>query len=87
MTDFELAAGSAFFFLYSGSTIIIGFIVNHIATSWVLFSVALIWPFVQFRWFGITTLLNCRIISGAGERPVFLDCSPRHIQMTRSAPR
>jgi MFS family permease len=66
--------GSSFFLLYSVSAIAVGFIVNHVATRWVLLSLALIWSLAQFPMVGtvgFTTLLICRIILGAGEGPGF----------------
>jgi MFS family permease len=64
--------GSSFFFLYSIAAIIVGFIVNRVATRWVLLALALIWALAQFPMVGtvgFTTLLVCRIILGAGEGP------------------
>jgi MFS family permease len=64
--------GSSFFFLYSISAIVVGFIVNRVATRWVLLVLALIWALAQFPMMGtvsFTTLLICRIILGAGEGP------------------
>src|SRR6201992_4317615 len=64
--------GSSFFFLFSISGIIIGFIVNRVATRWVLLALALVWSLAQFPMVGavgFTTLLICRIILGAGEGP------------------
>jgi MFS family permease len=66
--------GSSFFLLYSISAIVVGFIVNRIATRWVLLALALIWSLAQFPMMGtvgFTTLLICRIILGAGEGPGF----------------
>jgi MFS family permease len=66
--------GSSFFFLFSISGIIIGFIVNRVATRWVLLALALVWSLAQFPMvgaIGFTTLLICRIILGAGEGPAF----------------
>jgi MFS family permease len=66
--------GSSFFLLYSISAIVVGFIVNRIATRWVLLALALIWSLAQFPMVGavgFTTLLICRIILGAGEGPGF----------------
>src|SRR3979409_2095902 len=40
--------GSSFFFLYAISAIVVGFIVNHIATRWVLLALALIWALAPF---------------------------------------
>jgi MFS family permease len=64
--------GSSFFFLYSIAAIVVGFIVNRVATRWVLLVLALIWALSQFPMVGtvgFTTLLICRIILGAGEGP------------------
>ena len=64
--------GSSFFFLYSISAIVVGFIVNRVATRWVLLALALVWALAQFPMVGtvgFTTLLICRVILGAGEGP------------------
>jgi len=64
--------GSSFFFLFSISAIVVGFIVNRIATRWVLLALAVIWALAQFPMVGtvsFTTLLICRVILGAGEGP------------------
>src|SRR6202165_5555536 len=64
--------GSSFFFLFSISAIVVGFIVNRIDTRWVLLALALIWALAQFPMVGtvsFTTLLICRVILGAGEGP------------------
>jgi len=66
--------GSSFFLLFSISAIIVGFIVNRVATRWVLLAMAVIWSLAQFPMIGTvsyTTLLICRIILGAGEGPAF----------------
>src|SRR4051794_1441147 len=66
--------GSSFFFLFSFAAIVVGFIVNRIATRWVLLALALIWALAQFPMVGsvgFTTLLICRVILGAGEGPAF----------------
>ena len=66
--------GSSFFFLFSIAAIIVGFIVNRIATRWVLLVLALVWALAQFPMVGtvgFTTLLVCRVILGAGEGPAF----------------
>lgn len=78
MTDLELTPekfgllGSSFFFLFSISAIAVGFLVNRIATRWVLLVLALIWALAQLPMVGaagFTTLLICRVILGAGEGP------------------
>ncbi len=66
--------GSAFFFLFSISAIIVGFIVNKVSTRWVILVLALIWALVQFPMItdvSYSTMLICRIILGAGEGPAF----------------
>lgn len=76
MTDLKLEPeqfgllGSSFFFLFSISTIVVGFIVNKVPTRWVLLTLAVIWSLAQFPMVGtvsFTTLLICRIVLGAGE--------------------
>src|SRR5260221_11169715 len=64
--------GSSFFFLFSIAAIIVGFIVNRVDTRWVLLVLAVIWALAQFPMVGpvgLTTLLICRIILGAGDGP------------------
>src|SRR5438128_11964893 len=66
--------GSSFFFLFSISAIVVGFIVNRIDTRWVLLALALVWALAQFPMvgtIGFATLLVCRVILGAGEGPAF----------------
>ena len=66
--------GSSFFFLFSFSAVVVGFIVNHVATRWVLLVLATVWALAQFPMvgsIGLTTLIICRIILGAGEGPAF----------------
>ena len=65
---------SSFFFLFSISAIVVGFIVNRIATRWVLLALAVVWALAQFPMvgtIGFSTLLICRVILGAGEGPAF----------------
>src|SRR6202047_2326874 len=64
--------GSAFFFLFSIAAIAVGFLVNRIATRWVLLGLGGIWALAQFPMVGavsFSTLLICRVILGAGEGP------------------
>ena len=64
--------GSAFFFLFSIAAVAVGFLVNRIATRWVLLVLAVIWALAQFPMVGtvsFSTLLICRVILGAGEGP------------------
>jgi MFS family permease len=66
--------GSSFFFLFSIAAIVVGFIVNRVSARWVLLALAVIWALAQFPMVGtvgLTTLLICRIILGAGEGPAF----------------
>jgi MFS family permease len=66
--------GSSFFFLFSISAIVVGFIVNRVDTRWVLLVLAAVWALTQFPMVGevsFTTLLICRVILGAGEGPAF----------------
>jgi MFS family permease len=66
--------GSSFFFLFSISAIVVGFIVNRVDTRWVLLALAVVWALTQFPMVGevsFTTLLICRVILGAGEGPAF----------------
>jgi MFS family permease len=78
MTELKLDAeqfgllGSSFFFLFAITAIIVGFVVNRVATRWVLLALALVWALAQFPMVGTVefgTLLICRIILGAGEGP------------------
>ena len=78
MTDLKLEPeqfgllGSSFFFLFSISAIVVGFVVNRVATRWVLLVLAVIWSLAQFPMIGsvgLTMFLICRIILGAGEGP------------------
>lgn len=64
--------GSSFFLLFSISAVAVGFLVNRVATRWVLLVLALIWALAQFPMVGtvgFATLLICRVILGAGEGP------------------
>jgi MFS family permease len=66
--------GSSFFLLFSIAAIVVGFIVNRVPTRWVLLVLAVIWALAQFPMVGtvgLTTLMICRIILGAGEGPAF----------------
>jgi MFS family permease len=66
--------GSSFFFLFSITAIVVGFIVNRVETRWVLLALALVWALAQFPMVGevsFATFVICRIILGAGEGPAF----------------
>ena len=65
---------SSFFFLFSLSAIITGFIVNRVQSRWVLLVMALIWALTQFPMLGtvsFATLIACRVALGAGEGPAY----------------
>ena len=66
--------GSSFFFLFSISAVVTGFIVNRVRSKWVLLAMGLIWSLVQFPMLGtvgIELLIACRIVLGAGEGPAY----------------
>jgi MFS transporter, ACS family, D-galactonate transporter len=80
MKDLELTpsqfglVGSSFFFLYSLSGIVTGFIVNRIQTRWALLAMGLIWAIAQFPMIGsvgFSMLIACRVLLGAGEGPAY----------------
>jgi MFS family permease len=62
--------GSAFFYLYAISAIVVGIIADRVATKWILLVLGVIWAAVQFPMLGdvgFTTLLVCRVLLGIGE--------------------
>ena len=64
--------GSGFFFLFSVSGILVGFLANSRPTRLIILALAATWAIVQFPMVGtvtFTTLLACRILLGAGEGP------------------
>jgi MFS family permease len=66
--------GSTFFFLFSISAVLVGFLVNHVKTKWVLAVSALIWALAQLPMIGtvsLSVLIASRIILGAGEGPAY----------------
>lgn len=66
--------GSSFFFLFSLSAVLVGFLANRVRARWVILALALSWSLVQFPMIGtvgFATLLLCRILLGAGEGPGF----------------
>ena len=66
--------GSAFFLLFSISAVLVGFLVNHVKTKWVLAVSALIWALTQLPMIGtvsLSMLVASRIILGAGEGPAY----------------
>ncbi|MBV9517162.1 MAG: MFS transporter [Hyphomicrobiales bacterium] len=65
---------SAFFFLFSLSAVLVGFLVNHVKTKWVLAIAALIWAITQLPMIGtvsFSVLLVSRVVLGAGEGPAY----------------
>jgi MFS family permease len=70
---FGLIAGS-FFWLFSTSTVLIGFLSNRIQTRWLLLAMGISWALIQVPQALATsavTLLICRVILGAAEGPSF----------------
>ena len=66
--------GSAFFFLFSISAVVVGFIANRVPTRLLLGVMGLIWALTQFPMLGtvsLATLFACRIALGAGEGPAY----------------
>lgn len=71
--EFGLVAGS-FFWLFSTSTIVIGFLSNRFPTRWLLLAMSIIWAVVQVPQAianSAVALLACRVILGAAEGPSF----------------
>ncbi len=65
---------SSFFFLFSISAIVTGFIVNRIQARWALLVMAIVWALTQFPMLGtvsLGTVLASRIVLGAGEGPAY----------------
>lgn len=72
-TEFGVIAGS-FFWLFSVSTVFVGFIGNRVPTRWLLLAMAVLWTLVQFPIAlasGAAVLLVSRVILGACEGPAF----------------
>ncbi len=66
--------GSSFFFLFSLSAVVTGFIVNRVQSRWALLAMGSIWALTQFPLLGTVsfgTLVACRVILGAGEGPAY----------------
>src|ERR1039458_5360892 len=55
--------GSSFFFLFSIAAIVVGFIVNRIATRWVLLVLAAIWALAQFPMLGTVSFSTLCVAS------------------------
>jgi MFS family permease len=65
---------SAFFALFSLSAVLVGFLVNHVKTKWVLAIAALIWALTQLPMIGtvsFSVLVMSRVVLGAGEGPAY----------------
>ncbi|WP_243370742.1 MFS transporter [Microvirga solisilvae] len=72
-TEFGLI-GSSFFVFFSLNAILGGFLVNRIATTWVLFVLALIWTLCQLPMLlpiTVAALIANRIALGFGEGPAY----------------
>ncbi|MCD6070193.1 MAG: transporter [Microvirga sp.] len=72
-TEFGLI-GASFFTFFSLSAVIGGFLVNRIATTWVLAALALIWSLCQLPMMlsvTVTALVANRIVLGFGEGPAY----------------
>ncbi|WP_321935704.1 MFS transporter [Paraburkholderia sp. J8-2] len=71
--QFGVIAGS-FFWLFSASTIGVGFLANRVRTRWLLLAMGISWAVMQIPQ-ALTTsasaLLACRVILGAAEGPSF----------------
>ncbi len=76
--------GSSFFFLFSIAAIVVGFIVNTVATRWVLLVLAVIWALAQFPMLGtigFTTLADLSHHSRCRRRAGLLGRDARDLQM------
>jgi len=66
--------GSSFFLLFAISSVIVGFICNHVQSRWVILAMGSVWAIAQFPMVGSVgfgTLIACRIALGAGEGPAY----------------
>lgn len=64
--------GSAFFFLFPFSAILVGFLANRLPARNALLAMAIFWSLLQFPMLGLVSfemLLACRILLGAAEGP------------------
>lgn len=64
--------GSSFFFLYSISGVLVGFLANGIATRWILVAMAIVWMLAQALVTfsdGLALLVVSRLLLGAGTGP------------------
>ncbi len=80
MADLQLTpeqfglVGSSFFFLFSVSAVVTGFVVDRIQSRWALLIMGFIWALVQFPMIGkvgIELLIASRIVLGAAEGPAY----------------
>jgi MFS transporter, ACS family, D-galactonate transporter len=66
--------GSSFFFLFSISAVIGGFVANRVQTRWLLLAMAVVWAATQLPMIGsigLTTVIACRVTLGAAEGPAY----------------
>jgi MFS transporter, ACS family, D-galactonate transporter len=66
--------GSSFFFLFSISAVIGGFIANRVQTRWLLLAMSVVWAATQLPMIGsvgLTTVLVFRVTLGAAEGPAY----------------
>jgi len=71
--EYGVVAGS-FFWLFSVSTIIVGFASNRVSARWLLLAMGVSWALIQVPQALATTaagILLCRVILGAAEGPAF----------------
>lgn len=64
--------GSAFFFLYSISGVLVGFLANRCKTRWILVGMSMVWTFAQLLvtfTHSLTAMLASRLLLGAGTGP------------------
>jgi MFS family permease len=69
--QFGVVAG-AFFWLFSISTIVVGFLSNRVKTRWLLLAMGIAWAVLQIPQASMTSLaalLICRVLLGAAEGP------------------
>lgn len=72
-TQFGLI-GTSFFAFFSLSAVLVGFLVNRVATKWVLFAMVLSWALVQMPMalpVGLAALVANRVLLGLGEGPAY----------------
>jgi MFS family permease len=66
--------GSSFFFLFSISAVVVGFIANHVQARWALLTMGVLWALMQAPMLGTVSLellIACRIVLGAAEGPAY----------------